>query len=74
MQANSPKCAPADHHALLVPAYRTAIGTTFLTGAGIAALAFAIVLFLPERPLRGAPKARNRAGSQSRFSARKSLV
>ncbi len=50
------KMAPADH-AILVSAYRHAIGTTFLTGAGVAALAFAIVLFLPERPLRGAPKA-----------------
>ena len=43
---------PADRHLLLMHAYRHAIATTFLTGAGIAALAFGIVLFLPERPLR----------------------
>jgi MFS family permease len=43
---------PADQHATLMYAYRHAIATTFLTGAGIAALAFTIVLFLPERPLR----------------------
>lgn len=43
---------PAARHDLLLGAYRGAISTTFLTGAGIAALAFGIVLFLPERPLR----------------------
>ena len=48
------KMAPAQHD-VLVNAYRHAIGTTFLTGAVGAALAFAIVLFLPERPLRAAP-------------------
>jgi EmrB/QacA subfamily drug resistance transporter len=42
-------------HAILVNAYRHAIGTTFLTGAGVAALAFSIVLFLPERPLHATP-------------------
>jgi len=47
---------PPDQHAILVNAYRHAIATTFLSGAGAAALAFAIVLFLPERPLRAAPK------------------
>lgn len=41
-----------ERHAILVNAYRHAIATTFLTGAGAALLAFAIVLFLPERPLR----------------------
>jgi hypothetical protein len=40
-----------DQHATLMDAYRHAIATTFLTGAGIAALAFTVVLFLPERPL-----------------------
>jgi EmrB/QacA subfamily drug resistance transporter len=45
--------APA-RHAILISAYRHAIATTFLTGAGVAALAFGIVLFLPERPLRAA--------------------
>jgi predicted MFS family arabinose efflux permease len=43
---------PADQHAILMNAYRHAIATTFLTGATTAALAFTIVLFLPERPLR----------------------
>ncbi len=43
---------PPEQHALLVSAYRHAIATTFLTGAGVAALAFSIVLFLPERRLR----------------------
>jgi Na+/melibiose symporter-like transporter len=47
---------PLAQHALLMNAYRHAVGATFLTGATVAALAFAIVLFLPERPLRGAPK------------------
>jgi hypothetical protein len=44
-----------EQHAILINAYRHAIATTFLTGAGTAALAFCIVLFLPERPLRAAP-------------------
>jgi hypothetical protein len=43
---------PPEQHTLLLNAYRHAVATTFLTGAGVAALAFAIVLFLPERPLR----------------------
>ncbi len=43
---------PAEQHTILVNAYRHAIATTFLTGAGAAMLAFTIVLFLPERPLR----------------------
>jgi EmrB/QacA subfamily drug resistance transporter len=47
---------PPEQHALLIGAYRHAIATTFLTGAAAAALAFAIVLFLPERPLRTAPR------------------
>ena len=46
---------PPEQHAVLMNAYRHAVATTFLTGAGTAALAFAIVLFLPEHPLRGAP-------------------
>ena len=44
------KIPPAQHEVLL-HAYRHAIATTFLTGAVTAALAFVIVLFLPERPL-----------------------
>jgi len=43
---------PAAQHAILLHAYRHAIATTFLTGAAIASCAFALVLFLPERPLR----------------------
>jgi EmrB/QacA subfamily drug resistance transporter len=39
---------------LLEYAYRHAIATTFVTGAAMAALAFVIVLFLPELPLRAA--------------------
>ena len=46
---------PPAQHTLLIHAYRHAIGATFLTGAGVAALAFTIVLFLPERPLRSTP-------------------
>jgi EmrB/QacA subfamily drug resistance transporter len=48
---------PPAQHALLVNGYRHAIATTFLTGAGAAALAFVIVLFLPERPLRSTARA-----------------
>jgi len=48
---------PPEQHVVLLNAYRHAIATTFLTGAGIAALAFIIVLSLPERPLRSAVKA-----------------
>jgi EmrB/QacA subfamily drug resistance transporter len=48
---------PADQHALLMNAYRHAIATTFCTGAGIAALAFIIVLSLPEKPLKTTIKA-----------------
>jgi EmrB/QacA subfamily drug resistance transporter len=45
---------PPAQHAILLNAYRHAIATTFFAGAGAAALAFAVVLFLPERPLRSA--------------------
>ena len=38
----------------VIAAYRHAISTTFLAGAVITALAFALVLFLPEKPLRSA--------------------
>jgi len=47
---------PPAQHEMLRNAYRHAIATTFFTGAGVAALAFVIVLFLPERPLRSAAK------------------
>jgi predicted MFS family arabinose efflux permease len=43
---------PMAQREVLVHAYRHAIATTFLTGAAIAGAAFAVVLFLPERPLR----------------------
>jgi hypothetical protein len=52
---------PPAQHALLIHAYRHAIATTFLTGAGAAALAFMIVLFLPERPLRSTARAEKAA-------------
>jgi EmrB/QacA subfamily drug resistance transporter len=45
---------PQEQRERLMSAYHAAIPTTFLTGAAIAALAFAIVLFLPEQPLRSA--------------------
>lgn len=47
-----------EQHDILIHAYRHAIATTFLTGAGVAVLAFIIVLFLPERPLRSAAAAK----------------
>jgi MFS family permease len=43
---------PTDQQHILMEAYRHAITTTFLTGATVAVLAFVIVLFLPELPLR----------------------
>ena len=36
----------------VIEAYRHAISTTFLLGAVITALAFTLVLFLPEKPLK----------------------
>jgi EmrB/QacA subfamily drug resistance transporter len=48
---------PAAQREMLIHAYRHAISTTFITGAAIAAAAFCIVLFLPERPLRSTPPA-----------------
>src|SRR5262249_22302057 len=43
---------PAAERAVVVPAYRHAIGSTFLLGAIVAGLGLLIVLALPERPLR----------------------
>ncbi|HXY62176.1 MAG TPA: MDR family MFS transporter [Nitrospirota bacterium] len=43
---------PAVQRNTVIETYRHAIATTFLVGAVISALAFAIVLFLPEHPLR----------------------
>jgi EmrB/QacA subfamily drug resistance transporter len=45
---------PAALAASVIGFYRTAIGTTFLIGGAITVLAFLLVLFLPELPLRGA--------------------
>jgi EmrB/QacA subfamily drug resistance transporter len=44
---------PPAEHAALVGAYAHALSSTFLVGAAIAGCAFVLVLFLPERPLRG---------------------
>jgi Na+/melibiose symporter-like transporter len=43
---------PTAQHEIVIKAYRHAISTTFLVGAVITALAFVLVLFLPEHPLR----------------------
>ncbi len=43
---------PAAQKQIVIGAYRHAISTTFLLGAIIIALAFVLVLFLPEYPLR----------------------
>jgi EmrB/QacA subfamily drug resistance transporter len=43
---------PEAQRHMLMEAYRHAIATTFLTGAGTALLAFVLVFFLPEKPLR----------------------
>jgi EmrB/QacA subfamily drug resistance transporter len=43
---------PAAQREIVLGAYRHAISTTFLVGAIITALAFALVLFLPEHPLK----------------------
>jgi hypothetical protein len=47
-----------------VAAYRQAIAATFVAGAAIAAVAFVVVLFLPELPLRsfGTEELRTPAG------------
>ncbi len=50
---------PPAQRDLLMHAYRHAIATTFFAGATIAALAFVIVLFLPERPLRSSTPVEN---------------
>jgi len=43
---------PPSQHEIVIAAYRHAISTTFLVGSVITALAFSLVLFLPEHPLR----------------------
>ncbi len=45
---------PAAERALVLDAYRAGLSGAFTVGAVIAGLAFLTVLFLPERPLRGA--------------------
>jgi len=45
---------PAAEREGALAAYRSAIAATFVAGAVIAAVAFAVVLFLPERPLLSA--------------------
>jgi EmrB/QacA subfamily drug resistance transporter len=45
---------PEAQRLAVIAAYRHAISTTFLVGAVITALAFVLVLFLPEKPLRTA--------------------
>lgn len=46
---------PPAEREVVKEAYRHAISTTFLVGSIIIALAFILVLFLPEHPLRSAP-------------------
>jgi hypothetical protein len=50
---------PEAQRDIVLAAYRHAISTTFLFGAAIIAVAFILVLFLPEHPLRSrqAPRA-----------------
>ncbi len=48
---------PEAQRAAVIGAYRHAISTTFLAGAVVTALAFCLVLFLPERPLQRARRA-----------------
>jgi predicted MFS family arabinose efflux permease len=45
---------PAHERALVLDAYRAGLASAFTVGAVIAGLGFLTVLFLPERPLRGA--------------------
>ncbi len=50
------KQLPAAQKDIVIGAYRHAIGTTFLLGSIVIALAFVLVLFLPEHPLRTSNK------------------
>jgi len=56
---------PEAPRALVVHAYRQAIGSTFLLGAAVAALGLLIVLGLPERPLRGGVGRRAQGGVEA---------
>ena len=44
---------PATARAVLLGAYGHALGTTFAAAACVSALGFVVVLFMPDRPLRG---------------------
>ncbi|HJV67500.1 MAG TPA: MDR family MFS transporter [Geomonas sp.] len=46
---------PAAQKAAILAGYRNAISTTFVVGAFIALAAFAIAIFLPEKPLKTSP-------------------
>lgn len=52
---------PEGQRALVVHAYREAIGSTFLLGAAVAVLGLLILLTLPERPLRSSAERRAQA-------------
>jgi EmrB/QacA subfamily drug resistance transporter len=56
LPGNVAQTDPVAHH-IVTEAYRHAIATTFYTGAAVTLLAFAIVLGLPEKPLRAREKA-----------------
>jgi hypothetical protein len=45
---------PEAQRVLVLEAYRAGLASAFTVGAVIAGLGFLTVLFLPERPLRGA--------------------
>jgi MFS family permease len=60
---------PATERAATVAAYREAIAATFLAGAVLALFAFALVLFLPELPLRSGPVG---AGKEALAAAQRS--
>ena len=56
---------PEPQRAVVVHAYRQAIGSTFLLGAVVAGLGLLVVLALPERPLRS----RAESGAQESVEA-----
>ncbi len=51
---------PVAEREAVIAAYRHAISTTFFVGSAIVAIAFAVVLFLPEQPLKSASSADSR--------------
>ena len=60
---------PEPERAVVVHAYRHAIGSTFLLGAAVAALGLVVVLGLPERPLRSGVKRRAEAPAEAEPAA-----